>query len=72
MLTPKVINLEYYSDDRGYLVPISNNLNEIIGAEIKRTYVVGNYGKGVIRGFHFHKKEIKLFHIVHGAAKFIA
>jgi dTDP-4-dehydrorhamnose 3,5-epimerase-like enzyme len=71
-MIPQAIKLEYYSDDRGYLVPISNNLEKIVGKKVKRTYVVGNYGKGVIRGFHFHKKEIKIFCIAQGAAKFIA
>jgi dTDP-4-dehydrorhamnose 3,5-epimerase-like enzyme len=51
---------------------MSNNLEEDLRKKIKRVYIVGNYGKGVIRGFHFHKKEIKIFHIARGAAKFIA
>jgi len=72
MAIPKIIKLEYYSDDRGYLVPLTNGLKKIIRKEIKRTYVLENYGKGIIRGFHFHKNEIKIFHVVHGAAKFIA
>lgn len=72
MEIPKCVKLEYYSDDRGYLIPASNSVKDLTGRELKRTYVVGNYGKGVVRGFHFHKQEIKIFTIVKGAAKFVA
>ncbi|MBK7377418.1 MAG: WxcM-like domain-containing protein [Ignavibacteriales bacterium] len=37
---------------------------------IRRGYYVDNYGKGVIRGLHYHRKEIKMFIMAHGAAKF--
>lgn len=67
--------IEVKSDDRGTFVPYLNNLNNLPeekNLQIKRNYYVYNYGKGVIRGFHYHKKEWKYFIIVNGAAKFIA
>lgn len=69
---PQSVNLECHSDDRGYLVPLTNELENVVPEKIKRVYVVGNFGKGTIRGLHFHKKEVKVFYIVRGAAKFVA
>jgi len=67
MMKPKLINCEFCQDDRGYLVPISNSIKK----KIKRVYIVGNFSKSIIRGFHFHKKEWKFFYIARGSAKFI-
>lgn len=72
MEKPEKLNLEIYSDDRGWLVPLTNILKEKLEKPVKRVYVVGNFGKGVIRGFHFHKQEIKIFYIARGSAKFVA
>jgi len=72
MEKPVKINLEFHSDDRGYLVPLTNQLERHIEKPVKRVYVVGNFGKGVVRGFHFHKEEIKIFYITKGSAKFVA
>ena len=66
---PNVIDLKLYDDDRGFLVPLTNNLSP---EHFKRVYVCGNNAKGVIRGFHLHEKEWKYFYIIKGAAKFIA
>ncbi|MBU1084657.1 MAG: dTDP-4-dehydrorhamnose 3,5-epimerase family protein [Candidatus Omnitrophota bacterium] len=71
MPRPELVELEFYSDERGYLVPMSNSLSPEMNSAVKRTYIVGNFGKGVIRGMHFHKKETKIFYIAHGAAKFV-
>lgn len=61
-------------DDRGTFVPFLNSTDNLESAQIpvKRMYYVYNYGKNIIRGFHFHKKEWKYFIIVSGAAKFVA
>jgi len=64
MENPFVIDQKIHSDDRGFFLPLSNEIN----IQIKRVYVCGNYGKNVIRGFHFHKKEIKVFNIIKGTA----
>lgn len=63
------------SDDRGTFVPFLQNANALEFAPeiaVKRVYYVYNYGAGIIRGFHFHEKEWKIFCIVNGAAKFVA
>jgi dTDP-4-dehydrorhamnose 3,5-epimerase-like enzyme len=39
--------------------------------DVKRVYVVGNFSKGTIRGFHGHMKEWKHFFVIKGCAKFI-
>ena len=69
---PFLVDLKCVADDRGYLIPLTNDIPYDIKKEIKRTYIVGNFGEGVIRGFHAHEKEIKIFYIVKGSAKFIA
>jgi dTDP-4-dehydrorhamnose 3,5-epimerase-like enzyme len=65
---PKLIKIQSISDDRGYLVPFTDYIDD---EYFKRAYVVGDYGKGVIRGLHYHKEEAKVFIIGNGAAKFI-
>jgi len=64
---PIYLPIQSISDDRGILVPFTDNID---GQMIRRAYYVDNYGKGVIRGLHYHRKEIKMFIIAHGAAKF--
>ena len=63
------------SDDRGVFVPWLKDAHQLEfapGLAIKRIYYVANYGAGVVRGFHFHRKEWKVFMICAGAAKFVA
>jgi len=40
--------------------------------QVKRIYSTGNFSKGIIRGFHKHKKEKKAFFVSTGSAKFVA
>lgn len=68
-LTPHVLDLEIHDDDRGFLVPLTNTLSP---DDIRRVYICGNFARGVIRGFHYHFREKKMFYIIKGAAKFIA
>lgn len=65
---PKLINVQSISDDRGVLLPFTDYIDDEM---FKRAYIVEDYGKGVIRGLHYHKEEIKIFTIATGAAKFI-
>ena len=65
---PRLLKVGSISDDRGYLVPFTDYIDHDL---FHRCYVVGDYGKGVIRGLHYHKEEMKIFTIVSGAAKFI-
>jgi dTDP-4-dehydrorhamnose 3,5-epimerase-like enzyme len=38
---------------------------------VKRIYVVGNFRQGIVRGFHRHLKEWKVYFVTLGSAKFI-
>lgn len=71
-MIPTMQSLSVFSDERGVFVPILQKENLDKKMEIKRIYYVYNFGKGVVRGFHFHQKEWKYFTIVNGAAKFVA
>jgi len=66
---PVLLKTPSVSDDRGYLIPLTDHIDHDL---FHRCYVVGDYGKRVVRGLHYHKKEMKIFTIVSGAAKFIA
>jgi dTDP-4-dehydrorhamnose 3,5-epimerase len=68
---PFVKNTQVFMDERGTFIPMLG-LDDLNGKKIKRVYHIYNFGKGVVRGFHFHKREWKYFTIVQGAAKFIA
>jgi len=72
---PSHQELNTFADDRGVFVPFLNNAEVLSSGKknlIKRIYYIYNFGMGVIRGFHFHKKEWKYFTVVSGSAKFIA
>lgn len=71
---PRAIEYPVFADDRGAFAPFINGLEEIAPKSIviKRLYYVCNDSKGVVRGFHYHKKEWKFFVIVSGSAKFVA
>jgi len=67
---PKVLPIPSHTDDRGRLRQVLGSYpDEFPGVE--RAYVVGNFGKGTIRGFHMHRAEWKAYHVLRGAAKFI-
>lgn len=68
IIEPVMIQIQSISDDRGILIPFTDHIDHSL---FHRCYLVENYGKGVIRGLHYHKEEIKIFTIVSGAAKFI-
>jgi len=64
---PVYLPIQSITDDRGILVPFADDIDP---SAIKRAYYVQNYGRGVIRGLHYHLKEMKMFIIGYGAAKF--
>jgi dTDP-4-dehydrorhamnose 3,5-epimerase-like enzyme len=66
--SPQLIKIQSISDDRGYLIPFTDYIDHEL---FHRCYVVGDYGRGIIRGLHYHKQEMKIFTIVSGAAKFV-
>ena len=65
---PTLLKIQSISDDRGYLIPFTDDIDHDL---FHRCYIVSDYGKGVIRGLHYHKLEYKVFIIVSGAAKFV-
>ena len=67
----RLVSIETHVDDRGFLNQIFETTQNLF-PEVKRIYVVGNFGKGVIRGLHMHRTEWKYFYVVKGAAKFVA
>jgi len=58
-----------FIDDRGFLSQILPEGD--VSFNIKRLYSTGNFSKGVIRGFHKHKREKKAFFVPSGSAKFV-
>lgn len=65
---PVLLKIQSISDDRGLLIPFTDEIDHEL---FHRAYIVENYGRGVIRGLHYHKQEIKVFSIGSGAAKFV-
>lgn len=61
--------IQRFGDDRGDFTNISLKIEEKL--TFKRSYIVTNNQQGVIRAFHGHKKEGKLFYVPKGAFKFI-
>ena len=59
-----------FIDDRGFLSQILPEGDESF--QIARIYSTGNFSRGVIRGFHKHKREKKAFFVPTGSAKFVA
>ncbi len=66
----KNTSVKSFIDDRGFLSQILPEGDESFN--IKRLYSTGNFSKGVIRGFHKHKREKKAFFVPSGSAKFVA
>jgi dTDP-4-dehydrorhamnose 3,5-epimerase len=64
-------NVEKFGDDRGDFINISLELENSLKTKFKRSYIINNNGAGVVRAFHGHKNEGKLFYVPKGAFKFI-
>src|SRR3989338_1945661 len=69
MNKPKILFQELHIDDRGYVYGVFDNID---AHGIKRTYVLENYSKGMIRAWHGHRKANMYIHIIQGAAKVAA
>ena len=67
-MEPKQVDLEPHVDDRGHLYQI---LGDYEFPQVERAYIVGNFEKGTIRGYHMHKEEWKSYFVTSGAAKFV-
>jgi len=57
-----------FCDDRGYFENIPLEVLEFKG---KRAYICRNFDKGMVRAFHYHEYESKIFICLKGAIKFI-
>ena len=68
----KLLNLKKFKDDRGVLTKIFTkaliNKNKI--KEIEESYVITFDKKQIIRGEHFHKSTIEIFHVLQGECTF--
>lgn len=71
MNTPEIVELkESFFDDRGFFtnIPFDSLPNGFVPL---RTYFCENFQVGTVRGFHFHRKEAKIFVCLRGAVKFV-
>jgi dTDP-4-dehydrorhamnose 3,5-epimerase-like enzyme len=66
----EVVCVPTFVDDRGFINQIIQAADGVF-PKLERLYLVGNFGKGIIRGFHKHEKEWKCFFVIKGAAKFV-
>lgn len=66
----KLVPVKTFVDDRGYINQIIQHSDGVF-PKLERLYLVGNFGKGVIRGLHKHEKEWKCFFVINGAVKFV-
>jgi len=67
---PEHVAISCHVDDRGFLYQIYGNYEDKFPS-VKRIYIVGNFSKGTIRGFHKHNEEWKGYFISNGSAKFV-
>jgi dTDP-4-dehydrorhamnose 3,5-epimerase len=58
-------DLKRFGDDRGDFININFDVN------LKRSYLITNNQVGVVRAFHGHRQEAKLFYVPQGSFKFI-
>ncbi len=69
-MKPEQFAIPCHLDDRGFLYQIYGNYEGKF-PNIKRIYIVGNFSKGTIRGFHKHTEEWKCYFASSGSAKFV-
>lgn len=68
---PKLIDRSRFCDDRGYFENVQLNYPDCNNFKGKRVYTCSNFQQGLVRGFHFHELESKIFICIQGAARFI-
>jgi dTDP-4-dehydrorhamnose 3,5-epimerase-like enzyme len=66
---PVIIEFKLHADDRGM---VYGALTDLHTRGIKRTYVVRNWSKGMIRAWHGHKNAETYMHVIKGSAKVAA
>lgn len=65
----KLFDNQLFVDDRGTFLNVPLDYPKF-NFQGKRTYICQNFQSGTVRGFHYHKKEQKIFICLKGAAKF--
>lgn len=77
MTEPFVEHMPLYEDDRGSVYCALDDIGTHVTGEhpsrlsIKRTYVVKNWSKGMIRAWHGHKEGWTGLHVIKGSAKIL-
>jgi len=66
-----LLEIPRFGDDRGDFTNIPFDIRNRVRMVFKRSYIIVNNQVGVVRAFHGHKKESKLFYVPKGAFKFI-
>jgi dTDP-4-dehydrorhamnose 3,5-epimerase-like enzyme len=66
---PKLIDIKIYEDDRGSVYCAFDDMDF---SGIKRTYVVQNFSKGMVRAWHGHAHAYTYMHALNGAVKLSA
>ncbi len=61
---------QLFVDDRGHFTNIPLEIPEY-NFKGKRVYVCDNFQKGTVRGYHYHKREAKVFICLKGGIKFV-
>jgi dTDP-4-dehydrorhamnose 3,5-epimerase-like enzyme len=69
-MKPEQLAITCHVDDRGFLYQIYGGYEGKF-PDVRRIYIVGNFGKGTIRGFHGHNEEWKCYFVAKGSAKFV-
>ncbi len=69
MTEPRVIDMPLYVDDRGTVHCAFDNMHNF---GIRRTYIIRNWAKGMIRAWHLHMNGNTYFHVIDGVAKIAA
>jgi dTDP-4-dehydrorhamnose 3,5-epimerase len=64
----KIISLKKFKDQRGVLTKVFTDtfLKENSIEAIKESYVITFQDKDIVRGEHFHKETVEIFHVLQG------
>lgn len=66
----QLFDRQLFVDDRGHFTNIPLILPEF-NFKGKRVYICDNFQRGTVRGYHYHKKEAKVFICLKGGIKFV-
>lgn len=68
----KLLNLKKFKDNRGVLTKVFTKsfINKNGIKNIEESYVITFKKKGIVRGEHYHKDTIEIFHVLQGKCLF--